>query len=123
MRSGSRRNLFAILTEGPVVVSKKRLEALKEVNDLASSLANEERELRAGMRPEVSKVTSGKAICLFRRLLEQTGFPDMGVVDALVSGVHLVGMSPPPPSSLSAISQLPSHLINSLRRAPLGVKL
>ena len=47
------------------------------------------------MRPEVERVTAGKAICLFCRLLEQTEFPDISVVDALVHGVHLVGEEPP----------------------------
>ena len=104
------------------------MEALKEVNDLASSLANEERELRASMHPEVSKVTAGKAICLFRRLLEQTGFPDMGVVDALVSGVHLVGEKPPSalfakrhkpatisPDQLSAQSSIRREALRAMR--------
>ena len=38
------------------------------------------------MRPDVEKVTRGKAICLFRSLLEETRFPDKGVIDLLVQG-------------------------------------
>ena len=92
-----RKNLFLILTRGPVAVSKMRLEALKQVNELATILAEEEKALRSSMHPDVEKVTKGKAICLFRALLEETQFPDMGVIDLMVQGVPLVGDEPPSP--------------------------
>ena len=92
-----RKNLFLILTKGPVAVSKMRLEALKQVNELAAALAGDEKALRATMHEDVDKVTRGKAICLFRALLEETDFPDMGVVDLLVHGVPLVGAEQPSP--------------------------
>ena len=92
-----RKNLFLILTKGPVAVSKMRLQALKQVNELATSLAEDENALRATMHPDVEKVTRGKAICLFRTLLEETEFPDMGVIDLLVERVPLVGDEPTSP--------------------------
>ena len=55
-----------------------RLEALRQVNELAMNLAGDEKALRESMHPDVEKVTRGKAICLFRSLLEETRFPDMG---------------------------------------------
>ena len=90
-----RKNLFLILTEGPVAVSKMRLQALREVNELAAKLAEEEKTLRSSMHPEVDAVTKGKSISVFRALLEETKFPDMSVVDLLVSGVPLVGDEQP----------------------------
>ena len=69
-------------------VSKRRLQALRQVDELAASLEDEEVRVRAGM---------DKAICLFRALLEETGFPDPGVADMLVHGVQLVGEEPPSP--------------------------
>ena len=87
----------SILTKGPVAVSKMRLEALKQVNELAMNLAGDEKALRESMHPDVEKVTRGKAICLFRSLLEETRFPDMGVIDLLLQGVPLVGEEPPSP--------------------------
>ncbi|CAE7252640.1 unnamed protein product, partial [Symbiodinium sp. CCMP2456] len=86
-----RRNIFAILTEGPVAVSRKRMLALKSLNERMAALASTEKELRAKMHPVVEEVTRGKAIALFRDLLEETGFPDMSVVDLLTEGVPLVG--------------------------------
>ncbi|CAE7245188.1 unnamed protein product [Symbiodinium sp. CCMP2592] len=86
-----RRNIFAILTEGPVAVSKQRMLELKKLNDRMAVLSATEKELRAKMHPDVERVTKGKALALFRELLEETGFPDMSVVDLLTDGVPLVG--------------------------------
>ena len=43
------------------------------------------------MHPDVEGVTRGKAIALFRSLLEETHFPDMPVISLLSDGVPLVG--------------------------------
>ncbi|CAE7779383.1 unnamed protein product [Symbiodinium sp. CCMP2592] len=86
-----RRNIFATLTEGPVAVSKRRMLELKKLNDRMAVLSATEKELRAKMHPDVERVTKGKALALFRELLEETGFPDMSVVDLLTDGVPLVG--------------------------------
>ncbi|CAE7763864.1 unnamed protein product, partial [Symbiodinium necroappetens] len=86
-----RRNSFAILTEGPLAISRKRMLALQQLNSQLSELASSEQELRKGMHPDVEAVTKGKAIAVFRQLLEETNFPDMSVVDLLQEGVPLVG--------------------------------
>ena len=62
---------------------------------MAASLASEESVLRSSMHPDVEAVTKGKAILVFKTLLEQTNFPDMSVVDLMVKGVPLVGEEPP----------------------------
>lgn len=86
-----RRNIFAVLTEGPLAISKKRMLALQALNAQLAELSSAEAELRKNMHPDVEAVTRGKAIALFGRLLEETGFPDMSVVDLLRDGVPLVG--------------------------------
>ncbi|CAE7416568.1 unnamed protein product, partial [Symbiodinium sp. CCMP2456] len=78
-----RRNIFAVLTEGPLAISKKRMLALQALNAQLADLSKDEAELRKTMHRDVEAVTRGKAITLFRRLLEETGFPDMSVVDLL----------------------------------------
>ena len=67
-----------------------RLQALSEVNDAADKFAEEEKSLRSTMRRDIEAVTKGKAISVFRALLEKTNFQDMSVVEMLVSGVRLV---------------------------------
>ena len=62
-----------------------------------SFLQNEEAALRAKMDPDVESVTRGKAILLFRSLLEETAFPDLSVVQMLEEGVPLVGDEPVSP--------------------------
>ncbi|CAE7265681.1 unnamed protein product, partial [Symbiodinium sp. CCMP2456] len=86
-----RRNIFSVLTEGPLAISKKRMLALQALNAQLAELSSAEAELRKNMHPDVEAVTRGKAIALFGRLLEETGFPDMSVIDLLRDGVPLVG--------------------------------
>ena len=89
-----RRNIFRLCTDGPLAVSKLRLQALNQLNSRLKELETQEAELRGGMHPDVEEVTRGKAICLFRNLLEESGFGDLSVVDSLVSGVELGGVEP-----------------------------
>ncbi|CAE7039819.1 unnamed protein product [Symbiodinium sp. CCMP2456] len=89
-----RRNIFTLCTEGPLAVSKRRLQALNQLNARLKELEAKEAVLRQGMHPDVEEVSRGKAICLFRELLEETGFGDLSVVDSLVSGVELGGVEP-----------------------------
>ncbi|CAE7215102.1 unnamed protein product [Symbiodinium sp. CCMP2456] len=86
-----RKNIFAVLTEGPVSISKKRMLALQSLNDQLAQLESTEKELRQKMHPDVDSVTKGKALSLFRQLLEETKFPDLSVLDLLEGGVPLVG--------------------------------
>eukprot|EP00439_Symbiodinium_sp_Y106_P025560 s8862_g3.t1 len=86
-----RKNIFAMLTEGPVAISKKRLLALQSLNEQLAKLEATERALRQRMHPDVESVTRGKALSLFRQLLEETKFPDLSILDLLEKGVPLVG--------------------------------
>ena len=52
---------FLILTEGPVSVSKRRLQALRQVDELAASLEDEEVRVRAGMDSAVREVKELRA--------------------------------------------------------------
>ena len=52
---------------------------------------------KAQTGPDHISDCEAKAICLFRALLEETGFPDPGVADMLVHGVQLVGEEPSSP--------------------------
>ena len=89
-----RSNLFRMLTEGPVAISKLRLQALQDVNARFKEIQAAEASLRAKMDPEVEAVTRGRAITLFKSLLEETKFLDLSVVQMLEQGVHLVGDEP-----------------------------
>ena len=75
-----RRNIFSILIESPVAISKRRLLALQQLNAQVDALASDEADLRAKMHPDVESVTRGKALAVFRHLLEKTGFPDLSII-------------------------------------------
>eukprot|EP00435_Cladocopium_sp_Y103_P003804 s6056_g1.t1 len=55
------------------------------------TLAEQERNLRKQMEPHTNRVTEGKALVLWRKLLEQAEFPDMTVCDYMENGVRLTG--------------------------------
>ena len=90
-----RRNLFDLLTMGYTAIAKRRILSLKRMLRLKDELAGEEKQLRANMRPLVSKVTQGKPLVLWERLLRESGFQDVEVVaDHMAKGVELVGLEP-----------------------------
>ena len=93
-----RKNLFLVLTEGPVAVSKRRMLALQQVNKRLGELSEREQAARASMEPGVSQVSKGKALELFPSLLKKTGFTDMSVLELMIEGVPLVGEETPSPS-------------------------
>ena len=90
-----RRNLFELLTMGYTAVAKQRISVLKAMVQLKKDLAEQEKRLRGGMHPMVSKVTDGKPLELWRHLLVETEFKDADVVsDHMACGVDLVGLEP-----------------------------
>ena len=94
---GLRRNIFILLTEGCHAVARRRICYLQHMLDTKKLLADEERELRKTMPEHVNEVTEGKPLCLFRRLLEETGFADMEVCTIMERGVSLTGVEPDSP--------------------------
>ena len=64
--------------------------ARRGLKDRSKRLAKAERELRAAMHPDVEKVLRGKRLVLLKRLLEETGYPDVHPLDDLVAGFPLI---------------------------------
>ena len=72
------------LTKSPLQLAKERLQAVTKVNQLKKELAVEEARLKATLPHHVQKVLGSKPLLLWARLLEDTGFPDMGVWDLML---------------------------------------
>ena len=87
----SRKNLFDLLTNGPVRTSRDRLKKLLEVESLAKQLAGDEQKLHQSLPRHVGEVLRGKNILLWERLLQTYKHPDMDVVQFMKGGVDLVG--------------------------------
>ena len=64
----------------------------------AEELEDEEKELKDGMNLTTAHVLAGKRLCLWKYLLETTGFSDMQVVDLVVKGIPLHGTHTKPPN-------------------------
>ena len=89
-----RWNIFMLFTDGCHATAMRRANGLKAVIELKDQLKQQEDELRSKMPEHIRGVVKGKASCLFRKLLEETKFPDMHVCDMMEKGVGLIGFEP-----------------------------
>lgn len=74
-----------VMGRSPIEVAKHRLSVLLAIQRKSNELASEEKNLKDSMDPRTAAVLSNKRLCLWKYLLEVTGFADMEVVD-LVTG-------------------------------------
>ena len=94
---GLRKNIFILCNGGIHARAKRRIAYLQHMLDTKKLLVEEEKTLRASLAPHVNQLTAGKSLCLFRRLLEETDFPDMEVCSIMEQGVPLTGIEPDSP--------------------------
>lgn len=89
-----RRNVFDLLTLGYDEISRRRGAEIQRMVGLKRDLEQQEQKLRSSVPRHVNAVTKSKNLSLFRKLLEETGFPDMKVCDFMENGVDLTGWEP-----------------------------
>ena len=99
-----RINIFEVFVKGLDFTAQKRIQALKDMAARKEALKLREEELRANMPEHVRVVTEGKALCLFRELLTETGFPDLEVCNMMENGVSLTGAEPTSPLYMKKFS-------------------
>ena len=93
----TRDNVFFALANGPVKLSKWRLQSLIDCERLCKTLEKEEKELHQSLAPHLAEVLEGKNLILFEKLLSRFNYPDMEVVRFMRHGVDLVGEHPASP--------------------------
>ncbi|CAE7215912.1 gpt [Symbiodinium sp. CCMP2592] len=117
----TKRNVFELLTMGLLGPARRRMDTQKKLSALKRELAVEEKRFHASLPEHAQKVLKGKNILLWKKLLEETGFPDITVAE-LMEGVPLVGR--PSKSSLygwkeqPATTTLDDLLVSSVWRNP-----
>ena len=89
-----RWNIFLLFTEGCHATATMRTNGLKAMIAMKEQLKQQEEELKSKMPEHIKGVVKGKALCLFRKLLEETSFPDMQVCEMMEKGVGLTGFEP-----------------------------
>lgn len=75
----------------PRLVSVERRKNFLKARIMAKQLEEQEIDLHRNLPESVEKVVGGKRILLWKRLLEQNGYDDMGVVKFMTEGMPLVG--------------------------------
>ncbi|CAL1146023.1 unnamed protein product [Cladocopium goreaui] len=86
----TRSNLFELLTKGKSHVAAQRLDFAKKLARWSKELVTEEARYLATLPLHAQKVLKGKKLLLFRKLLAESGCPDLGPSD-IMSGLDLVG--------------------------------
>ena len=74
---------------------KARAEWFARWTSRAKVLAKDESELKASMVDHVARILQPKRLLLWREILAELGYPDIGVIDERVTGTELVGEVPP----------------------------
>ena len=86
----TRRNVFDLLTGGLNKVSRARLHAASKISRMSKELEPAERAFQDTLTGHAKQVLEGKRVILWRKLLQETNFPDVSVA-SLIEGVDLVG--------------------------------
>ena len=84
-----------LTTEARLLVLKQKI-ALTKMEILAKQLEQDEAALHRSKPEWMQKILEGKRILLLKHMLEQHQYNDMGVVDLVREGTHLVGAAPKP---------------------------
>ena len=85
------RASFNVLTMGAAKFLEMRASQCKRIWELVRSTEEEKNRLHESMQRDVQLVLRGKRILVWKRLLEEAGYPDLGIVDEVVAGLKLVG--------------------------------
>ena len=94
-----KRALFANLTKAPSEVANLRASFLEHVTALTEKLRPDEEALHRSFPLELQRVLKGKRLLLFRSLLEEYNYDDVGVWKVLRDGPTLTGTQDHPPYS------------------------
>ena len=84
------------------ILDHRKLQLLK-IRILAKKFESDETQLHSSFEPWSEKVVKGQRLILWKHLLEQIDFDDMGVTDFMMSGVPLTGTSECPKSFKSKV--------------------
>jgi hypothetical protein len=89
------RNIFALLTLGPVGLAAARAETLAHWKERAVELDPQEEELRKMMHPDVRPIMASKRILLFGEMLSAAGVPKANdLCQHLAAGFTITGEVP-----------------------------
>ena len=88
------QSLIAMATIGPSAVTQGRRDVLDWYRKMDRELEAKERALHAKLNTKVESIVADKRILLFKQMLIDIGYDDMGVVDLLITGVKIVGTPP-----------------------------
>ena len=90
LRKAVRRNV----TTAPDSLARDRTETIRKWIAWSNELQPKEDQLKSAMSPHRAKILAGKRLCLFRRILEESGHQDHQLVPDISAGFSLTGRLP-----------------------------
>ena len=78
----------------PQKIAEERTRVIKKWTSRAVELQQEEIAMRKTMDPMVERATRGKRLLLFKEMLIESNYEDLGAIDELVHGADLTGLVP-----------------------------
>ena len=88
------RSLCRLASLGPTQITEHRSNTIRWYKHRAEQLAVAESAVHSKLSPRVETVVKNKRVLLFKEMLQDVNYDDMGVVDLLTMGVKLVGTLP-----------------------------
>ena len=85
------RAVATVIELGPQQVAKLRAQRCADILKRIKELEGEEKELHSKLNPQVASVLQGKNLLIWKELLQQTGYPDLDIVNEVMEGIKLVG--------------------------------
>ena len=85
------KTVVEVLNMGPQAVINLRRENLSWILDVRRKLAGEERNVHASLHVDVAACLKGKQTCLWEKLLSDTAFPDLQLIEDVRSGIEVIG--------------------------------
>ena len=85
----------ANFSECPSTLVRARAAWFAKWTSRAKALAKEEAQLKANMPDHMAKILQPKRLLLWKEILVELGYSDLGVIDELATGTELVGEVPP----------------------------
>lgn len=117
----TRHNVFFILTQGKVAVTKFRLSAIQDVKKVVQECEAEDAAILSALPAEIQRVLVNKKFASLKRLLLKYSYVDSKIADELPKGLSYTG-TPAPSGIFKSDFRLPSLSESELRNSSRWVR-
>ena len=85
--------LFNLSVQGVQKTVAKRMNFIKQLQTREKEFRDQEKTLHEGLTPHLKNILLGKNLILFRTLLEEEDYPDVHLIDHIIRGFNVTGVT------------------------------